>query len=582
MRFTGGGDYCGILVLLVAAWAVSQSFRRQNSLFPDAQKKFIWFWAALLIISVPLAWGRFAPFSKSSNDFLFYAFLYKLPYFSTIRNPAKFLIFVSWASVILFAYGIHALNRRYLDGTAAKSFSLTDQVKSWWAKAGGFDRRWTQICAGLLGASVIAWLIYAGQKPALVEYLSKVGFQNTEPGLANYAPMIAGFSIAQAGWFLLLFAAALALVTLAIAGYFNGPRAKLGAGLLGAFLLFDMGRADLPYVIHWDYKQKYEVGTLNPIGTFLRDKPYEHRVAKLLARPLTTPSDFGLFDQLYDIEWTQHHFLYYDIQCLDVIQSSREATDLAAYEDALRIGIKQNTAGQWMLDETTFPKLTRKWELTNTRYLLGPAPFLGTFNTQFDPGRNRFRIIQRFDVAPKPGILQPTRLEELTAVPNENGVNALYEFTGALPRAKLYSHWQVSTNDEATLKTLADQNFDPQQTVLLATNLPVATSTNQNAGTVDFASYSINHIKFKAQANAPSVLLFNDRYDPNWKVFVDGQPAGLLRCNFIMRGVYVPPGAHTVEFLFTLPQKPLYITVAALGVALILGASLIVAARRTR
>jgi len=106
MRFTGGGNYCGILVLLVAVWTIAQSFRRQNSFCTLAQKKFIWFWAAVLLVSLLFAWGRFAPF---------YAMLYKLPYFSTIRNPAKFLTFFSWALVILFAYGIHLLNRRYLD-----------------------------------------------------------------------------------------------------------------------------------------------------------------------------------------------------------------------------------------------------------------------------------------------------------------------------------------------------------------------------------------------------------------------------------------------------------------------------------
>jgi len=39
----------------------------------------------------------------------------------------------------------------------------------------------------------------------------------------------------------------------------------------------------------------------------------------------------------------------------------------------------------------------------------------------------------------------------------------------------------------------------------------------------------------------------------HWQVFVNGKPAELLRCNFIMRGVYLTPGAHTVEFKFTLP-----------------------------
>jgi hypothetical protein len=554
MRFSGGGNYTGILVLLIAAWGLAQSFRRQNSPFNDTQKKTIWFWAAVMTVFILLAWGRFAPLHLS----VLYQWIYNhLPGLSTVRNPIKFLVCFSWATVILFAYGVHALNRRYLDSTASKSLDATAQLKGWWAKAGSFDRKWMKISGALLGASLLGWLIYSAQKPALVQYLQKMGFAD-----AGTAGEIAAFSISQAGWFVLLFASALALLTLTIAGYFNGSRAKTGALLLGGFLLLDLIRADLPYVIHWDYKQKYEVGSLNPVVDFLAKNPFEHRVASLPFRP---PQGLELLDEVYRIEWMQHHFPYYNIHCLDIIQMSRMPVDLKAYLEALNVRSA----------DTTY-LFARRWQLTNTRYLLGAAGYLEALNQQLDPVGKSFRIIQRFDIAPKPGIAQVTQLEELTAVPNENGPFALFEFTDALPRAKLYGNWQVNTNDSAVLKTLADLNFDPAKTVFVdapAKNLS-PTGTNENFGTVEYKSYAPMKIVFTANATAPSVLLLNDRYDANWRVTVDGQPAELLRCNFLMRGVQVPPGLHEVEFDFTLPHKPLYVTLAAIGVGILLGALL--------
>ena len=50
----------------------------------------------------------------------------------------------------------------------------------------------------------------------------------------------------------------------------------------------------------------------------------------------------------------------------------------------------------------------------------------------------------------------------------------LIEFTGALPRAKLFSNWQVSTNDTTTLQQLASTNFNPAQTMLVASEIPAA------------------------------------------------------------------------------------------------------------
>jgi hypothetical protein len=598
MRFSGGGGYAGVLVMLVALWAIAQSLRRQNPAFTETQRRLIWFLSVTLIVSLLLAFGRFA---------YFYKWLYMLPYVSTMRNPCKFLAVFSWALVILFACGIHGLSRRYLDISAANSTSPSAQLKNWWMKARGLDRNWTLVSVLAVIGSVLGWLIYGMEKPGLVRYLQKVGFPDED-----MAKEIAAFSIGQVGWFVIIFALAVGLCTLIIAGVFAGRRAKLGGILLGALLIMDLGRANLPYIIHWDYKQKYDIdsanptNSTNPIINFLRNKPYEHRVAYGLPKPLSTPPQFELFSQLYDIEWAQHHFPYYNIQSLDKIQMPRMPADLEAFEGALRIGIRQDSSGQWILDPGTFPRVGRLWELTNTRYLLGPAGLLDLLNEQFDPGRQRFHIVQRFTIALKPGVNEfHQRLEELAAVPKDTGDYALIEFTGALPRARLYSNWQVSTNDDATLKMLVSTNFDPWQTVLVSTPLPgvpAANAANQNSSTVDFKRYvpddpvfkgkenglwkqsgycyAPKDIMFDAKTTPPSVLLLNDRFDSHWRVLVDGKPAELLRCNFIMRGVYLPPGQHTVEFKFSLPNGPFYVTLTAIVAGLCLVGYLFSAGKR--
>jgi hypothetical protein len=593
MRFSGGGSYAGILVGLLAAWAIALSFRREKSIFTGTEKRVVWFWAVVMVGSLLMSWGRFEP--------IFYRLFYALPYASTIRNPCKFTLVFSWAVVILFGYGVQSLSRRYLEVPAGNAGSFSMRLKSWWANIRGFDRNWTMACGIAVIGSVFGWLIYASQKPDLVRYLQMVGFPDED-----MAKDIAAFSIGQVGWFILFFALATALFILALAGIFAGKRARLGGILIGALLVVDMGRANLPWIVHWDYVQKYDIdsanptNSTNPIINFLRDKPYEHRVAIL---PFNPPQpQLGLFNELYQIEWSQHHFLYYNIQSLDKIQMPRMPADLEAFESALAFG---NT-----LDTTYL--IARRWQLTNTRYLLGPAGYLETLNEQLDPAQHSFRIVQRFGVTLKPGVEEfHQRLEELTAVPNDNGDYALFEFTSALPRAKLYSNWQVSTNDPAiiqswvktvqkrvpqemgdalaqlgtndlaTLYTLADKNFDPQQTVLVSKPMPTTPdATNQNPGTVEFKSYAPKDIVFDAKADSPSVLLLNDKFDPHWSVRVDGKPAELLRCNFIMRGVYLTPGDHTVEFRFILPNGPLYTSLAAIGAGIFLIALLIFLGRK--
>jgi hypothetical protein len=274
-----------------------------------------------------------------------------------------------------------------------------------------------------------------------------------------------------------------------------------------------------------------------------------------------------MFEQIYTIEWMQHQFPYYNIQSLDNWQRPRVGSDIATYENAV---YSRSMTG-----------LVRQWQLTNTRYLLGAAGFLDPLNTEVDPVLHRFRIAQRFNIVPKPGITQPTKLEELTAVLDDNGPFALFEFTGALPRVRLYSNWIVNTNDDETLKALVRPVFDPEKTVLISTPQPglAAIGTNDNAGTVDFKSYSPTDITFAATTPTPAVMLLNDKFDPGWSATVDGQPAPVLRCNFIMRGVYLSPGSHTVELKYRQPSTPMYVTLAGFVAAIGLAGFLLVTAR---
>ena len=56
---------------------------------------------------------------------------------------------------------------------------------------------------------------------------------------------------------------------------------------------------------------------------------------------------------------------------------------------------------------------------------------------------------------------------------------------------------------------------------------------------------------------------------------MDHKSAPMLRCNYIMRGVFLPPGEHTVEFRFRPATGPLYVTLAAWLAGLLLAAYLI-------
>ena len=73
-RFNGGGEYAGVLVLMVAGWAVARAFSPEDRQpYSDRERKLItFFWALVSLGSLLLSFGRFA---------LFYQLVYALPYY---------------------------------------------------------------------------------------------------------------------------------------------------------------------------------------------------------------------------------------------------------------------------------------------------------------------------------------------------------------------------------------------------------------------------------------------------------------------------------------------------------------------
>jgi uncharacterized membrane protein YfhO len=57
-------------------------------------------------------------------------------------------------------------------------------------------------------------------------------------------------------------------------------------------------------------------------------------------------------------------------------------------------------------------------------------------------------------------------------------------------------------------------------------------------------------VTLRAAATRPGVLVLSDVDYPGWKAEVDGRDAPVERVDYLLRGVRLEPGAHTVEFTY--------------------------------
>jgi len=60
-----------------------------------------------------------------------------------------------------------------------------------------------------------------------------------------------------------------------------------------------------------------------------------------------------------------------------------------------------------------------------------------------------------------------------------------------------------------------------------------------------------NYIKYTYQSPVPQAVIFSEIYYPEgWNAYIDGNQSPYFRANYLLRGMIVPSGNHTIEFKF--------------------------------
>ncbi|MDA7620567.1 YfhO family protein [Verrucomicrobia bacterium] len=533
MRHSGSGEYAGVLVVIVALWAFIQTFRSQNPIFEKTQKSLIRFWSVMAIAGLFFSFGRHAPF---------YQIIYQLPFIHSIRNPIKFMHLTHLALIILFGYGLQGLYSYYLASESGTSLTFGDHLRKWWKNLKGGDRSWTQGYMVVLGISIVAWLIYASSRSEMNRFLLEVGIPT------QMTDAIHAYSAAEVGMFVFWMILSGLVFILILSRYWSGKQTVNAFLILGVILVVDLCRANVPWIQYYDYQYKYAT---HPVLDIIKENPQEGRVTSTLnpfASSTLANQQGSILPRVYN-DWLQHAFPFYNVQSLDVIQWPRPP------KMDLEFGSAFAPQGNHEFD-----KYTRLWELTSTRYIFGMTGYLDYLNTQFDPEKNRFKLHTQFNFAPKPGKENDSGMgaDDLQTVILTNGPFAIFEFTGAFPRAKLYNDWRKPESDQQALSILSNPDFDPAKTALISEgNIPEG-QNGTTPGNAEITSYEPKKVTVKTSTKTPALLVLNDRHHPNWKVSIDGKFAPLLRCNHLMRGVFVPEGEHEITFEFAPSNSGLY------------------------
>jgi len=93
---------------------------------------------------------------------------------------------------------------------------------------------------------------------------------------------------------------------------------------------------------------------------------------------------------------------------------------------------------------------------------------------------------------------------------------------------------------------------------------------------IQLVSYKPNHLKYVSNNSNEGFAVFSEMYYQNgWKATIDGKDAEILNVNYVLRGLQIPAGKHTIEFKFEPKVVKTGSTIAlmsSIGMLLLIGA----------
>lgn len=127
----------------------------------------------------------------------------------------------------------------------------------------------------------------------------------------------------------------------------------------------------------------------------------------------------------------------------------------------------------------------------------------------------------------------------------------VYENTNVLPKAFFVDSVVTAGSPlEAVQQMEPGTAFNPARVAIVETgdNLTASADT---AASVEITSYDARNISLQTSASGEGFLVLSEIYYPaGWRAFIDGESATIYKTNFVLRGLQVPAGEHTIQLSF--------------------------------
>ncbi len=114
--------------------------------------------------------------------------------------------------------------------------------------------------------------------------------------------------------------------------------------------------------------------------------------------------------------------------------------------------------------------------------------------------------------------------------------------------------WFVSTIEKlnsANEEIRALDSLDTGNKAVTTQSIPTKNYSVDLTATINISIYKPNYLKYQSNNSDDGFAVFSEiYYGQGWKSFIDGKEVPHYRVNYVLRGMEIPKGKHTIEFKF--------------------------------
>ena len=145
--------------------------------------------------------------------------------------------------------------------------------------------------------------------------------------------------------------------------------------------------------------------------------------------------------------------------------------------------------------------------------------------------------------------VKPILFDSLTCL--ASGPLWIYKNPYVFPRAYLAHRAAATSSDSETLSRINDASFGWPKAYFTGNQHAVLFSDSAYADDlVGIQNSEIDSLALTTFSRDSAYLLLTDTYYPGWQATIDGRSTPIVRANYSMRAVLLPPGNHTIVMRF--------------------------------